>query len=383
MIPLMDIETAPPIEEGGAIHAASVSCVGGCECAVALVRSFAAQAVLEGGVKPFLHLFLDKNCHDHVSQLVTQEPGVLRAINLRAWNAMTLSHVPIEPTKHGKRCTMVRLYMPRLFPQLSRLIYLDADTLVVNSLRPLWNMRTPVFSMGENDVVFHYNVQSGHSVHHCPTWKNGSKLLVRNPEPIRGILDTCFVGPHGLNAGVLFVNLTGWRAKGLDDLVDPWSDRLVSGEIDMLMNDQDILNVIVLQNWDFFTPLPCEANLLHGHRWMCLFTTDGNWKAWDHRDWDETLHRNGKVPMVFHGKFGHGTAIQHWRWLFNRTNYFATLVNTKGLRNASSLCGVFGCERMVMEESYPCPCRADDRKHPCNCTHRTYWQEDQEYPHTY
>jgi len=287
---------------------------------------------------------------------------------VRFYNA-EMHDIPTAPTKYGKRCTMVRLYMPRYFPKLRRL--LDMDTLVLNSLKPLYyDLPVPVIAMGENDRNFYHRP----SIENCPTWSNGSTFTLTD----RQGRQTCYYGKHGLNAGVLMINLEGWRRAGLDKQVDLWSQRLATGKITMRLNDQDVLNAMVLEHEDYFTPLPCEYNGLFSHRWMCFFA-GGSWAAFEEVS-KGVLKRNTRKPVVLHDHFGDGRYHQSWRFLRSQALAVADLVNKQGFSNSSSLCSAFSCEGLLAEEAYNCPCRPGP---DCQCTGREYYVESNEYPHIY
>mmetsp|Transcript_34809 Transcript_34809/g.108274 ORF Transcript_34809/g.108274 Transcript_34809/m.108274 type:complete len:408 (-) Transcript_34809:102-1325(-) len=373
---LLDFSKLPPAESDGAMHIATVACLGECDRVGALIQTLAAQARLEGGAKPVLHVFLDRNCAGYVQGLARKQPEAVAGVDLRPYDIMKIQGMPTNSTKHGKPCTMVRLHLPRLFPRLERLVYLDMDVIILNSLRPLWGLPVPVLSMGENND--NYFVSMEKSIKRCPTWRNGTKVLLQNSLP--GQPATFFASTHGLNAGVLLFNLTGWRMHNLDREVDFWMEPFASGELDLPMNDQDILNFIVVRHADYHAPLPCEANIIFQLRWMCLFS-GGTWEAWEALPKGEVLRRNAKRPTVLHSKFGQGTRVQMWRYMFDRAIESAHLVNALGLRNASSLCDVFGCDSLVMEEQYPCPCIADTEG--CACDLRSYAVQDQTYPHVF
>mmetsp|Transcript_56178 Transcript_56178/g.164124 ORF Transcript_56178/g.164124 Transcript_56178/m.164124 type:complete len:404 (+) Transcript_56178:58-1269(+) len=371
---LLDVMRQPPIRDSGAVHFATVACRN-CFPLLALVRSAAAQARLEGGKKPFLHLFTDYMCAKSVNKLSASEPGILDSMDVRMYDTASLPNLATQKMPHGKTCTMVRLVLPRLFPLLQRLIYLDEDTIVLNSFRPLWQMPVPVVAMADDNRNWH---ASGFS--NCPTWRNGSKALLQGSAPGTG--RKCWAGDHGLNAGVMLFNLTGWRAHNFDREVDWWADLVYRGEVDVPMNDQDIINMILAPHEEYAAELPCEANLRTTHMWMCLFS-DGSWESWDNRG-AAVLRRDKRRPIVLHSRFGQGVIAQQWSYLFNRTMTLARLVNAEGLRNGSSLCDVVDCQRLVLQETHACdrcqPSWAPQK--PCVCSILRDFVEDQTYPHT-
>lgn len=148
----------------------------------------------------------------------------------RCLSGLTITYLQVPEdslaglSMEGKQWTVetyLRLFLPDLLPMENRLIYLDVDTLVVDSLLPLWKME-----LGE-----HYFAGVGEELIH-----EVQQDYLRGI----GIAD----GVRYINAGVLLMNLEKLRAEG-------WPSRLLSlaeqkGET-LHFPDQDILN-LVFQN---------------------------------------------------------------------------------------------------------------------------------------
>jgi len=89
-----------------------------------------------------------------------------------------------------------RLLLPKMLPELGRLLYLDVDLLVIKSLRDLWD--TP---FNGKTAVAVYDQYAPTLAEHCG-W-----LAVDDPERTL----------PAFNSGVLLLDLGRWRAAGYDD----------------------------------------------------------------------------------------------------------------------------------------------------------------------
>lgn len=116
-----------------------------------------------------------------------------------------------------------RLLLPELLPELDRLLFLDADTLVLQSLAPL-----STFEFGDNLVA-----------------------AVGQPTPLHhAALDPAPDEPY-FNAGLLVMNLEAMRAENLGPRA------LALGHErhrDFIFNDQDVLNVLTRGRWTALHP---------------------------------------------------------------------------------------------------------------------------------
>jgi lipopolysaccharide biosynthesis glycosyltransferase len=117
------------------------------------------------------------------------------------------------PTPHW-----YRVFLPELLPEVDKLLYLDVDTIVLDSLRPLW----------ETDVSGHYlaavtNVFiEGHFAHIPP-------LGLSSPEEY-------------FNTGVMLLNLAELRREGATERVTRWA---VDNQEKLLWPEQDAMNVVL------------------------------------------------------------------------------------------------------------------------------------------
>jgi lipopolysaccharide biosynthesis glycosyltransferase len=111
-----------------------------------------------------------------------------------------------------------RIFLPELLPDIERVLYLDVDTIVVDSLEPLWTTELEDCYLAAVSNVFEL-----HQLH--------------RPERL-GLL-----GPHRyFNSGVLLMNLDSMRADGCTvELARHARER----SAELLWPDQDTLNVVL------------------------------------------------------------------------------------------------------------------------------------------
>jgi lipopolysaccharide biosynthesis glycosyltransferase len=155
---------------------------------------------------------LDDSIKGGISHMVDRLGGAIR------WHAVADAKVAGLPPMRGiERVVWYRLFLPELVPDAERILYLDADTLVMDRLRPL--------------------VETDLSGHPLAAVQNVMKPDMRQGLAQRGLPTTT----RYFNSGVMLVNLAAWRADDatgkLLDLGRRHADRLIFG-------DQDALNML-------------------------------------------------------------------------------------------------------------------------------------------
>lgn len=110
-----------------------------------------------------------------------------------------------------------RLLLPELFPNEDKLLYLDSDTIVNDSLESLWKTNIDGFACG------------------CVMDFASGNIVVRN----RVGLNTCDIY---FNSGVLLINLKYWKENNLKELL---FDYLGKQNATCLYPDQDALNAVL------------------------------------------------------------------------------------------------------------------------------------------
>jgi lipopolysaccharide biosynthesis glycosyltransferase len=135
-------------------------------------------------------------------------------------NFPTLSHI--------SKMTYARLLIPHVLPTtVSRILYLDADLLVLDDLDPLWTI-----DLEGRPVAAVLDVLD-------PLMKRGDPRL-RTAPPVRDYF----------NSGVLLIDLTRWREERLSERAIEYLDRCPQSPF----KDQDALNVACDGLWKKLDP---------------------------------------------------------------------------------------------------------------------------------
>jgi lipopolysaccharide biosynthesis glycosyltransferase len=117
-----------------------------------------------------------------------------------------------------RKATWYRIFLPELLPDVDRLLYLDADLLVLDSLAPLWSLSLDGYWLGAVTNVFQDNHKQ----------RPGELGLA---------------GPHVyFNAGVLLMNLAEMRRDGCTRALLAYG---VENAARIEWRDQDALNVVL------------------------------------------------------------------------------------------------------------------------------------------
>ena len=160
----------------------------------------------------------------HGPDLSTRDERRLQTMVDAAGGAISFLHVPdsrVEglPTRDfTRKATWYRIFLPELEPDVDRVIYLDSDALVVDSLLPLWRTE-----LADNYLAAVTNVFP-------PIYENrASELGLAGP-------DVYF------NAGVLLMNLDAMRRDGCSEKL---LDYGVANAERLVLRDQDVLNVVL------------------------------------------------------------------------------------------------------------------------------------------
>jgi lipopolysaccharide biosynthesis glycosyltransferase len=162
-----------------------------------------------------------------VDEMVRREGGAIEFLHVDD------SQVDGLPTVgFTRKATWYRIFLPELLPDVDRLLYLDADLVVLDSLTPLWDIDLDGSWLGAVTNVF----QDNHM--HRPT-----ELGLAGPEVY-------------FNAGVLLMNLREMRR---DDRTAALLEYGVRNAQRIEWRDQDALNVVL-----------GERRLALHPRWNCM-----------------------------------------------------------------------------------------------------------------
>ena len=170
-----------------------------------------------------LTLNLSSDSENRLVEIATQGKGTMFVHRLNAERLAgfpTASH-PLE--------TYLRLLLPELLPEYEKILYLDADIIVMDSLSKLWE-----FPLGDSSIAAAIDTIS---------ILKGTAILEHFKAlqlPERHVY---------FNAGVLLLNLKVLREMQLFEIVKEWTQK--HSEL-MGNSDQDVLNAILAGSVSYF-----------------------------------------------------------------------------------------------------------------------------------
>lgn len=215
--------------------------------------------VLDGGLTDKSKAQLSEIAQKYAQSIVYYKMDDGLFIDFPIGNANQACHI-------HSMATYYRLYMTKILPvELDKIIYLDGDLLVLDSLKGLWNTNLDGYALAAvpdpfNNKVDHYN-----------TLKYPMELGY-------------------FNAGVLLVNLKYWRENNvLPDflkLIKKHPERLVS-------HDQDVLNYI-FRNKKLVLPL--KYNMMPEY----LYRKECRGMLWT---FNNEIEEGQKNPVIVHFTF--------------------------------------------------------------------------------
>jgi lipopolysaccharide biosynthesis glycosyltransferase len=182
-----------------------------------------------------------------------------------------------------------RVFLPERLPDLDRILYLDADTLVVDSLQPLWetNLSDVYAAAVSNDLT--------PRLRHRPL-----QLGLREPADY-------------FNSGVLLMNLDKLRRDAIGGKVLTYA----RSNRRLMWQDQDPLNVVFDGRWRKLHPRwNCQSSLYYYDHGVRLFGSKAVDEAREH-------------PAIVH--FEGPDALKPWHYLSKhpyRAQYLAHRVQT-------------------------------------------------------
>ncbi len=259
-------------------------------CPWAAVAVSSCQAATGAGVH--VHVLhegdLSDVTQDRFAAMVRGHNG---EISFHAVASRRLAGVPSKGPALGGRVSWLRILLPEMLPDLNRILYLDADTLTMDSLEALWEM-----PLGDAGIAAVANVvepdRRGHVI----------GLGIADPR-------------HYFNAGVLVMDLALMRRE------DSFSEilRVVADRGDELTwFDQDALNLVFAGRWRRLEPRWNAQNSL----WF--------WGRWAREVFGESAVRGAvSNPGILH--FEGPAIVKPWHYLCQhpyRDAYRATLAKT-------------------------------------------------------
>lgn len=154
----------------------------------------------------------------------------------------------LPPTILFSQLVWYRLLLPDVLPDLDRVLALDADTLVLQSLGPLYEQ-----DLGDNLLA-----------------------AVAQPAPTKHHLGALGLGPDQpyFNAGVMLMNLAAMRDEQLGQRAISLGHERYE---DFIFAEQDALNVLAVDRWAHLHP---KWNAL-SYLWLLPEDADGTYSALD------------------------------------------------------------------------------------------------------
>jgi lipopolysaccharide biosynthesis glycosyltransferase len=187
--------------------------------------------IIDGGVSPESRERLNRSWNDSRLSVIWLQP------DLSTIDGLSVSH-------HVSRMTYARILLPKVLPShLDRVIYLDADLLVLRSLTDLWDESVE-------------GVACAAAVDAAAPWLDARAMLpnyascaafLAATHPVPNFRELNLDPQAGyFNAGVLLVNLRQWRDEKITEQA---LDCLERNRDHVLWWDQYALNVVLHGRW--------------------------------------------------------------------------------------------------------------------------------------
>ncbi|MFV0587259.1 glycosyltransferase family 8 protein [Bacteroides reticulotermitis] len=133
---------------------------------------------------------------------------------------------PIAEKDHLSLAAYLRLFMSKLLPtDIDKILYLDCDLLVVDSIKELWDTDLENKSVGAVEEREPYSTES--------------------PQGLKYPVEYSY-----FNSGVMLINLKKWREE---DLYDRAMKFIASHKELLVLHDQDVLNVLLYKDRKFIS----------------------------------------------------------------------------------------------------------------------------------
>lgn len=138
----------------------------------------------------------------------------------------SIKDFPITKKDHLSLAAYLRLFMPKLLPvDLNKVLYLDCDLLVVDSIEELWNTDLENNSIGVVEERGPFDIES--------------------PKVLKYPVEYSY-----FNSGVMLINLKKWRENALYER----AMKFISANKELIMlHDQDVLNALLYKERKFIS----------------------------------------------------------------------------------------------------------------------------------
>eukprot|EP00965_Chrysotila_dentata_P220456 6191786-Pleurochrysis_carterae.AAC.1 len=171
----------------------------------------------------------------HDSGVVTSDLiEMLYTANMLGVTSLNFTFTPLPQHRElFKHCSAGRLLMPRLFPDLDVVVYLDADVYVDDDLTDLVGISKSFTAQQWAAVAY--------ETYKPPSWYT------------LGRTNGDYVKPFGINSGVMVVDLRKVRNSAFESFWPHYDGHMPLG-------DQDLFNAYFAQHMNQLRILPCKWN---------------------------------------------------------------------------------------------------------------------------
>ncbi|KAJ8050733.1 Glucoside xylosyltransferase 2 [Holothuria leucospilota] len=279
IIPSSDVFGKKFLPQRECIHLSAVTCGDRTEETLVMLKS----ALLLTRRCLVIHIFAEYNLRQDIrDEVIKWTKTSVYAASLYIYNITYPEQENVDEWKQMFRsCTTQRLFIPDLLTEVDSILYVDTDTLFLNSPETIWKYLSSFNSTQIAGLVTEHEIPS-------QGWYN---KYANQP----------FYGDLGLNAGVMLMNLTRMRSF-------KWSNRIIpfyrQYKQKISFADQDLINVLFYFYPDRVFEIPCGWNYRLDHCWL------GNNCHDIETNGISLLHGN---RGTFHGKGPFGSVYETFR----------------------------------------------------------------------
>jgi lipopolysaccharide biosynthesis glycosyltransferase len=185
------------------------------------------EATQDGAVQTYVLHDGSLSDEDQAALVRSLPPAAAASVHFPELDRKWLSQFPSKGPAAGDRISWARLALPAMLPDVSRLLYLDADTFVCESVAPLFSLDL------EGNIV-------------------GAVRNVIQPAMHGHVASLGIHDPHTyFNAGVLLIDMDQMRER---DVVAQICSYVATDGPRLYWYDQDALNVLLADRWTALHP---------------------------------------------------------------------------------------------------------------------------------
>lgn len=234
------------------IHVAYVAC-GSKYRLDQVLNSIKSALYFSSNVRIKFHIITEQHLKNQFQKVLTEMKSLFKTPFFYELYQVEYPEDKQDWVKMFKQCATMRLFLPRLLADLKRVLYVDSDTIFIDSVRHHWR----VFDDFNPATVAAYGPDT------CLNYHRGT----RHPFP----------GERGLNSGVFLMDLDRIR-EGTFRVREPqrqngnkfnettlqWEDalQLISDVYTFKLGDQGMLNILFGLNPERGLHFPCNLNYM-------------------------------------------------------------------------------------------------------------------------